>query len=367
MKFKIFVLFILVNSQSFSQEIDYVKLIPGISTDDFRNLVPKVIPVSDAFSGKATEYYVYKETEGHWDYYYNQNILESAFFESYQYIDYYDRNEGKSISAQTKFKQFQKNTSAIFADLTLKYGEPTITKKDDTTNFLLNAASTDFVILTAEWKTDDYTVQFNSYYDGVNPNGRYQNNINAPVERYSLVMNIIFKGKETESKMHFRLGETAQEMEKRNALVFKNGTGFYGYYSLENNWKGLEGSWEFCFNGGKLKNAGFNYNYFERPKENPLTEKKYDSLISNFRGIKKELETNYGKPVSGLDEIPDYKKIEVHKVTGLDFLQYEWRTKKQVIQLSLRYHYGGKGEFYSSMYFDVKITDLEGNYSYCDR
>lgn len=337
-----------------------------MSTDEFRNLIPKLIPASDAFSGKANEYFVYKETEGHWDYYFKQNILESAFFESYKYLDYSDRNEGKSNSAQIKFKQFQKNTSAIFADLTLKYGEPTITKNDDTTNFVLNAASTDFVILTAEWKTDDYTVQFSSYYDGVNPNGRYQNNINASVERYALVMNIILKGKEVETKMHFRLGETAQEMEKRNSAIFKNGTGFFGSYSLEEKWSELEGQWVFCFKKGKLLNCGFDYNYFEDAKEDPLNEKKYETLISNFRAIKKDLESTYGKPNAELDEIPDFKKIEEHNVKGVDFLAYSWKTKNQKILLTLRYHYGGKGEFRSSMYFDVKITDLDGNYSYCD-
>jgi len=358
---------LLTSILSFAQNVEYEKLIPGINTDEFRNLIPKVIPASDAFSGNAVETKNYLEIAGQWTYYFKQNILESSFFESHQYIDYTDVNEGKSISTKNKFKLFQKNTNAILADLIHKYGDPTVMRNDDTTHLVFNYNTNDFNILTAEWTTDNYTIQLVSMYDGYDPNLRYGNNINAPVSIYGFLLNLVIKGKETETKMHFRLGETAQEMEKRNANLFKNGTGFYGYYSLEKSWKGLEGSWEFCFKGGKLKNAGFNYNYFERPRENPLTEKKYDSLISNFRGIIKELESIYGKPKSAKNEIPNFKKIVEHKVSGVDFLKYEWKTKKQVILLSLRYHYGGKGEFHSSMFFDLKIIDPNGDYSYCDK
>lgn len=339
-----------------------------MSTNEFREVVHKVLPAEDSYSGKAKESMTLQNISGEWSYFFQKNILESALFESKIYVDYYDSDKEKKPSAKEIFIQRYQNTFLLLTDLIKKYGKPTSQRSDDTTGIIFQPYAYDLIILAAEWKTDEYTIRFNSYYDGIEPNNRYQNNVSgATIENYAFVVNLSVEGKENEYKMHFRLGETAQEMEKRSPENFKNGTSFFGNYSREDKWNELEGNWEFCFKGGKLANAGFNYNYFEDPKEKPMTKKTYDNLISGFRSVQKDLENTFGKPISGSDAIPDYKKIEEHKVSGVDFLKYKWETKNQLIHLSLRYHYGGKGEFYSSMYFDVKITDLEGNYSYCDR
>lgn len=357
----------LVSTFSFSQKVDYVKLVSGMSTDEFRKVVSKVIPASDDFNGTGSEKMVYENIDGFWKYEFSKNILISALFDSFEHIDFSDLNENKSIATKHKFVAFYKNSSAILKILIDKYGEPTSLQFDDTNGIVFNRSTSDISFFIAKWETEELSIRFNAIYDGRSPNDPYRNQINAATESYGFVAQIQFVGEEETKKMHFRLGETAQEMEKINSKIFKNGTGFFGHYSIDHNWKTLLGKWDFCFKNGKLSNAGFNYNYFEHSNEDPLTKKKYDLLISNFRAIKTDLETSFGKPKSGKDEIPDYKKIEEHKISGVDFLQYEWKTKNQLIRLSLRYHYGGKGEFHSSMYFDVKITDLDGKYSYCDR
>lgn len=344
-----------------------------MSTDEFRKVVDKVLPAKDTYSGKAEETMNLQNISGRWTYYFQKNILESAFFESNIYVNYSDSDKEKKPSAKEIFIQRYQNSFRLLDDLIQKYGEPTSQRSDDTTGIIFQPYTYDLIILAVEWKTDEYTIRFNSYYDGIEPsyrytNNRYQNNVaNATFENYAFVVNLSFDGKENESKMHFQLGETAQEMEKRSPKNFKNGTSFFGYYSMGDTWKNLDGNWDFCFQNGKLVNTGFNYNYFEHPKEKPMTKKTYEDLMNSFRSVQKDLESTFGKPILSFSEIPDYKKIEEHKVIGLDFLQYEWKTKNQYIRLSLRYHYGGKGEYYSSMYFDVKITDLEGNYSYCER
>ncbi len=367
MKIFFLISLILAPGFSFSQKADYEKLIPGMSTDEFRKVVPSVIPADNFYNGGGSEKMIYENIEGYWKYEFTKDILVSSFFESFEHVDFREVNEGFSFSVKEKFNSFYKNCDRILFDLTKKYGEPTSIRKDDTTGIRFNLSTENHLLISAEWKFEEFSIRFNSRYDGRTPNDRYQNNINAAPEDYGFVVNIEFKGRESESKMHFRLGETAQEMEKRNSKIFKNGTKFFGSYSLEETWNGLEGTRHFCFQNGKLSNLDFNYNYFEHPKEDELTKKRYDDLMSDFRDIKKDLESTFGIPQSGKDEIPDFKKIEERKIIGVDFLKYDWKTKDRMIELSLRYHYGGKGDNHSSLFFDVKITDLDGNYSYCDR
>lgn len=367
MRLILFILLLLPTTFSFSQNVTFEKLVPGMSTDEFRKLVPSVIPANDDFNGTGGESILFENIEGFWKYEFSKNILISALFDSFDHADYWDQNENKSIATKNKFVTFYKNSSAILKSLIDNYGEPTSLETYDTTKIFFNRATSNISFFIAKWETEELSIRFNAIYDGQSPNNPYQNNINAAPESYGFVAQIQFVGDEEAKKMHFRLGETAQEMEKRNSKIFKNGTGFFGSYSLEEKWNELEGQWVYCFQNGKLSNAGFDYNYFEDKKNDVLTKKRYEELIANFRSIKKDLEKTFGKPKSGKDEIPDFKKIEEHKITGVDFLQYEWKTKNQKIELSLRYHYGGKGDRHSSMYFDVKITDLEGNYSYCDR
>lgn len=342
------------------------RIIPQMEADEFRNTVPMVLPYDNSYSGKGFEKKSYHSIEGGWNYEFAKNILVRAVFNWYRMLDYDDLNEGKSYTAMVEFKKFHTSSTAILKMLTEKYGEPKGLTIADTANTKINYDSYTNDFITAYWDNYGVTINFRAWYDGRERPDPMQNIINGPGEMYAFRTTIEVMGVEEKQNLHFRLGETAQEMEKRDATIFKNGTGLYGNFTMEENFHGMEGTWNFCFKNNLLQNAGFTYYFSDWGGEKlEFNEKNYSVMMENIRKTKKDFVLKFGEATTGYDSIPAFKELE-KRIQNNDFLNYEWKLDDRIIRMELDYFYGGKGEYHQSVSFNIYIMGLDGKYSYCD-
>lgn len=336
-----------------------------MSSNQFRILLPTILPDKDKFNGKVSEKMNYEGIDGTWTYYFIDNMLMHADYRFNQILNYSDYKENKS-KIKKDFTKFYKNSQSAYQKLITLYGKPESEKLNDSTKLLLNGEDFSVDFINSTWRINDLTIHLISHYEGRRKVDPSQNNINANHEPDGFEFTIRMQGIENTSQFHFQLGETAQNMEQRKPELFENGTGLTGSFAKKEKLGNIDGTWSFCFKNSKLKNANYDYYFRENGQNNkPLTEKSYSKLMNDYRSVKTALEVKFGKPTSGYDSIPNFSILEQKKVVGEDFMNYEWKFPSKIISLELRHHYGGKGFYENSFFFDVNITDVEKKYKNC--
>jgi hypothetical protein len=315
--------------------IDIEKLNPGMSSQEFRSRFPDI-------------------------------LLVESNFNSFEHINPYNMKdvEDKSeiISA---FKNYYEGGTEILKQLTKYYGSPSSHTLKDSVGFRIAPETPKITFIDAKWELKTLTIHLTSKYNGKNEISPSANMINAAEEPQGFEIKIELKGTEkTKIFDFFQMGETAQEMEKRNPAIFKDGTGYFGSHSVYSRINGLDGNWEFCFKNGELKNAQYYYSFYEN-SDDKLTKNDYENLNLKIHKTKDQLEEKFGMATSGFDSIPQFNTLNDKNVNGSALLNYEWKLPEKTIRMNYGYQYGGKGMYYQSLSFHIQITDTSGQYDYC--
>jgi len=154
----------------------------------------------------------------------------------------------------------------------------------------------------------------------------------------------------------FYLGMDVNDFGKVFPELFPNGVGLTGQWGREEKLYGLNGSWAYRFENGKL-----NWMHYDKYIDE-INDTNFNKCLSATKQLLKDYTKQYGKPdttiIGNTHFIDPYKKHH----WGYDVLEARWKDYKGM-KIKVEFTFmGGKGDYH----FLVVINYFDKNYPYYD-
>lgn len=335
------------------------KLRPGMSDEEFRGVMPGVLPTIDAYNKRITNPETVAEVPGVMVYNFVNGNLDNMNFTAQ--IDGFPIDASPDVykeKAPASFKQALGYTRKMIDAYKKKFGEPVSYREENIENYKPgeNRFSTSFI--DAEWKSSaGGSVRLSFYFIGqpmhqqINGPGVY------PLE-YMLTVN--YEGTFDDLGTLFLPGMSAKACEKKSKTLFPGGTGTEGVYEKNETIEGMSGSWTFCFEKGQLTSFRF-YFYYSEGNNPGVDERAYTKYYRAAEHVVESFEKTWGKPSLYEHPGPRYEDPAQHVVQSAE-VHAAWQ---QNMNISLTYamrNSNPKMGLRNSVSFEVVFYNLSEEY-----
>ncbi|HYG50170.1 MAG TPA: hypothetical protein VD905_04665 [Flavobacteriales bacterium] len=283
------------------------KVTPGITSAEFKNKVPGIIPDNTTFNESISRDEKMGHFDGTWYFDFKRDTLQSV---------YYSDNLGKKPKPGS-FSTYMKYYSYFSKDM----GRPikTVTPKDSILSSSRQRVENTDTVACGMWRSRHTLIVMGIYFTGnkkvkMDPGDMVvQNNMNAGPEINYYVFTIRclpFNDLKAPDAWKFYPGMHVNEFMKVIPELFPNGLGVNGQFNTTEHKMGLEGNRSYTFKADKLDWTLWNH------YAGKCDEGTHNNLVRSTNSIIAEYTRVHGKPQTMNNNIKYDKDAKFGPVTG---------------------------------------------------
>jgi hypothetical protein len=351
--FNCFVLMLFITMNIFSQDVIYI----GMSTEEFNEKMPGILPNENLYCKNLYLQEKLFGMDGNWSFNIYNNKLISA--------NYIGNN---NIYNEEEFNKWTESAKLIIDDYRKIYGKPL--KYETGTNKYLDRNNLKYknsigkreVFYEAMWESNSQIIFISCDYRS-NYYNEYDKEIsNGPIEWYNYSFSITYSYKQGKKDIkqvdtgRFYLGMDVKDFAKVFPTLFPNGVKISGQWGRDQQLYGLDGSWSYQFEDGKLT-----WIHFQKYK-NEINETNFNMCLSATEKLIDDYTKLYDKPDTVIIGNKSFLDPIKNHHWGYDVMEARWKnTNGQKIKIEFTFM-GGKGEYS----FLVIINFFDKDYPYYD-
>lgn len=325
-----------------AQEGPVDQIWPGMGISRFRVVRPGIVPKELPFNRHLKKEGRFLGMDGTWSFDFENGILKTVSFRStgdgvFSLEDAGDERLAKQFALYKKrLKHVEQNlkksmgTPAIATDLLSKYKTDREKKHISTT------------LYSASWQKDKLIAKLELDFEGY-PGFLTTNAPPAYSLHYNISVSFSGVGKKASIQGHrWYPGMAAQTFAGMEKGLLPNGLAEKGQWSKKEKIYGVEGSWSYVFDQGKLDCYSFN-RWWQEPSD--VNAENFSKGLKAARALIKEYKTKYGKPMSYYERNTSFKDPAKYHHWGYEVIEAKWERPKEKIKVSFEFN-GGKQQYF---------------------